>query len=290
MDSLIIRPAHAEDREAVLAFTTNTWDWGDYIAYVWDTWLADPQGELTVAELAGSVVGLTMSTFLCPGEGWLQGLRVHPDHRRLGLARRLTSYQLDLMRRWRVPVVRLAVHSPNAASQTHVAHTGFRRLGTFIVFERDVDASASLDESTAQPVPAGETDRVWDAVRSSATFAAAAGLWATGWAWQTLTHDKLAAAIAAGSVLGVRSPSGPWEGVAISYLDDDTLHTAYVDGDAAALAALAHALLGRARQLGAKYQAVVTPPVPAICEAFRRAGYGGSEGREGAMYIYELSL
>ena len=46
---LIIRPARSEDKAAVLAFTQNTFHWGDYIDWVWDDWIADPQGSMIVA-------------------------------------------------------------------------------------------------------------------------------------------------------------------------------------------------------------------------------------------------
>ena len=41
MSPTIVRPARAVDKDAVLAFTQNTWEWGDYISYVWEQWLAD---------------------------------------------------------------------------------------------------------------------------------------------------------------------------------------------------------------------------------------------------------
>jgi len=34
MPNTEIRPARPEDRDAVLAFTASTWEWGDYISYV----------------------------------------------------------------------------------------------------------------------------------------------------------------------------------------------------------------------------------------------------------------
>jgi ribosomal protein S18 acetylase RimI-like enzyme len=94
MNTVTVRPARADDKDAVLAFTQKTWDWGDYIHHVWDDWLNAPDGELVVAEMSGQPVAIAMTTIIGPGEGWLQGLRVHPEYRRHGLARDLTEHHI----------------------------------------------------------------------------------------------------------------------------------------------------------------------------------------------------
>jgi hypothetical protein len=50
---VVIRPALPLDREAVLEFCKFIWDGHDYIPDVWDDWMADPSGEMFVAEYAG---------------------------------------------------------------------------------------------------------------------------------------------------------------------------------------------------------------------------------------------
>ncbi len=77
-----VRPARPADRAAVLAFCVDTFSWGDDIPEVWYQWLADPNGQLLIAEVSGVPVGLQHVAFLTPGEGWLQGLRVDPAVRR----------------------------------------------------------------------------------------------------------------------------------------------------------------------------------------------------------------
>ncbi|RME32959.1 MAG: AI-2E family transporter, partial [Thermoflexia bacterium] len=52
----VLRPACPEDRSGMEAVCGTIWDGEDYIPEVWDEWLADPDGELTVAELDGRVV------------------------------------------------------------------------------------------------------------------------------------------------------------------------------------------------------------------------------------------
>ncbi len=96
----MIRPARPEDREPVLAFCQDTWGpgSGDYIERVWESWLADPDAQFFAAEEGGVAVGILYVRFLNAGEVWLQGLRIHREHRRHGLARALTLTALDAVR------------------------------------------------------------------------------------------------------------------------------------------------------------------------------------------------
>jgi len=75
-----IRPTLPSDKEDVLSFCRFIWGGGDYIAYVWDEWLADPRGRMFTAEYAGHAVGLGRLTCLTPSQWWLEGLRVDPQH------------------------------------------------------------------------------------------------------------------------------------------------------------------------------------------------------------------
>jgi hypothetical protein len=67
----------------VIEFTRFIWEGHDYIKYVWDEWLADPEGILAVAEYGSHCVGLGKVSLSAPGQWWLE----HAD----GVARLMTS-------------------------------------------------------------------------------------------------------------------------------------------------------------------------------------------------------
>jgi GNAT superfamily N-acetyltransferase len=287
MSTVTIRPARAEDKDAVLAFTQKTWDWGDYIQHVWDDWLAKPNGELALAEIGRQPVGIAMTLTLSPGEGWLQGLRVHPDYRRQGVARELTAYQLDWLRQHSVPVVRLAVNCRNLASQTHTAKSGFRRATTFCMVEQS--AKDLMDSGpAAETLGLADADAAWGFIEQSPTLRAAAGLWENSWAWHRLTRGILDEQIGKGYVFGVRSGE-QWGALAIGFPNDRGQELGYIDGAGPALEHLARALSGRAKRAGAEFNAIAVPPVPGVISALHLAGYPAITGGAG-MYIYELDL
>src|SRR5437879_1326543 len=94
MPHIEIRPARPEDRDAVLAFCTTTWEWGDYIEEVWDDWLNNSQGLLLVATADGQPVGVAHILMLSETEAWFEGMRVDPNYRRQGIAGALFNAQV----------------------------------------------------------------------------------------------------------------------------------------------------------------------------------------------------
>ena len=94
-----IRPATKEDKEEVLRFCIDTFEWGDYIDQVWDLWHSDRNGVLLVAEeeeysahnkKQSSVIAVSHVS-LCPNKSnvWLEGIRVNPNYRRRSVATQL---------------------------------------------------------------------------------------------------------------------------------------------------------------------------------------------------------
>lgn len=83
----------------MLELTKTIWEGEDYVPQVWDDWLADPHGQLSVAEIGGRVVGLGKLTRLAPGEWWLEGLRVDPQWQGRGIGRALHEYHVGLWRK-----------------------------------------------------------------------------------------------------------------------------------------------------------------------------------------------
>src|ERR1700751_1217510 len=116
MPQIEIRPARPEDRDAVLAFCTQTWDWGDYIEFVWDEWLHDANGVLFVATIDGQPVGIGHMRMLTPTEAWLEGMRVDPNYRRQGLAAAISNQMLTEAMRRGAKVARLITESTNSNS------------------------------------------------------------------------------------------------------------------------------------------------------------------------------
>ncbi|MGM0397671.1 MAG: N-acetyltransferase family protein [Halobacteriota archaeon] len=113
-----LRQARHDDRDAVVAFTRDTWqerDGSDYIPDVFEQWI-ETDGErqrTTVAVDAGDPVGIVQTVHLTEHEAWQQGMRVHPDYRGEGVAIDLAHAGFDWARERGATVARNMVFSWN---------------------------------------------------------------------------------------------------------------------------------------------------------------------------------
>lgn len=115
-----IRSAKEDDRDVVLEFCRETFSWGDYIADVWDKWKSS--GGLYVCERDGLVVGVYHMAFLA-GESWLEGMRVHPEHRKKGLGTKMMLHAESVIQKG---TVRLVIESENHPSINLVRSVGYQ--------------------------------------------------------------------------------------------------------------------------------------------------------------------
>jgi GNAT superfamily N-acetyltransferase len=154
---LTIRPARIDDHEAVAAFTRETWpdrEMDDYLPGTFREWAAsdDDARRTLVADDGGRAVGVIQGVELSNWESWVQGLRVHPDYRDRGLARRLTDDVLTWARSRGATVCRNLVFSWNVASLGLARDRGFEPATEFrwATVEADADADPVLSV-TADP-------------------------------------------------------------------------------------------------------------------------------------------
>ncbi len=278
----VVRPARPEDRADMEAICAQIWGGEDYVPQVWDEWLADPDGELSVVELDGRVVALAKLSHIADDEWWLEGMRVHPDYRRLGVSRLLQAHQLAVAERLGAGVVRFATASYNRPVHRNAFRDGFRRVAEF----RRWSADALPGPHPFRCLGAGDLEAAWGLIEDSPIRRASGGLYETDWQWQQLTKDRLAARIAAGQVWGV-DLDGRLAALAVvlSDPDEERLTVGYMDGTPEGLKALAWGLRLLAYQQGYPKVRVFSVADPALLEALRSAGL--TPDREFSLYIFE---
>lgn len=272
MTGLTLRPARPEDKQRVLEITARTWgEHGDYIAEVWDSWLADPKGELTVAEVDGVVVALAKITWQGEGQWWLEGLRVDPDRRLNGIGQAMNAYQLGQIKRWGGGMIRYATGIRNEGSHRIAEQAGFKVLARFV--ER---VAEKLDVPVeAQMLTRADLDAVWNITRDSDLLRAANGAYVFEWRASRMTRERLAEYLDRGVVMGVRDGAGrvcAW-GLVEHVPDLDRLGLFSLDGATDGITALARAVRAHAAVLGKVMVEAVTTPHPRALQALEAAGY-----------------
>lgn len=283
MQAIEVRPARAEDRTAVFAFCERTWgDDGDYIPYVWEQWLADPNGVLLVALQVEQPVGLAHLALLSPSEGWIEGVRVDPALRRQGIGRVLVSRTLAAAHERGVTVVRLMTDADNTASQQLFARFGFERVAMYAHYVADAitaDSVSLVPEGFTLRTPGtADLERLWAFLEASNLTPLNGGLLLQGWQARALTSELLEQRLAAGEVWTLEA-WGAVQALAIAYANtrgegNPRLSGQYLDGAAESIGRLALVLRAEAAHLGLVRVRVALPAeVLILHDAMDGAGY-----------------
>jgi GNAT superfamily N-acetyltransferase len=130
----IVREARKSDREPLMSFIKQVWHGHDYIPRVWDEWIEDESAKMFVVEVDGRPVGMNRIRFLPDGNGWLEGVRIHPDYRGKGLASLLGRTSMEEGRRRGVRTFRLTSSSWNWSAHRQIARMGFTEVSRVSVY------------------------------------------------------------------------------------------------------------------------------------------------------------
>jgi len=272
-----IRPARAEDHAAIAAFTTDTFSWGDYVADAFGDWLADPQAHVAVATVDDTPVAVARAVMMSETEGWMHGARVHPDHRRKGLATRLNLFLCDWAAGRGAVVVRLMIESWNEAAQRQVETAGYRRvcewMNGVLTLGSDPEPGSNGgrrvpgDEQLVVGTPA-EIDPAWVAWSSSDLFKAGRSLYPRGWLMRRMTVADIKEAVEAIALL--HGPSG-W--IVAEPEGEDTMFVPLFVATEDDGYRLARAVVDRGDRRGFQRIRIMVPAVPWATDALERAGF-----------------
>lgn len=284
---LSIRPARADDRDAMERICAHTFEWGDYIPEVWDHWLDDEEGLVIVGEVAGRVVALSKITFHVPGQAWLEGMRVDPEYQRQGIAGAFLEYSLSFAQERGARVARLGTGDYNTPVHTSAARAGMEHIGRYTVWTAEPlpDATCPLILSPDHAM------QVQEFLGSSRVLAHTHGLCSSSWAWHELTPERILHLLDRGQMVAQSAPDGSLAALAplAKEPDGERMWICFVDGEPSAVTALASAVRGYASQTGVERVTTMLPDVAWLQDAFRSAGYALGDW-EGELWVFERRL
>lgn len=286
-----IRAAVASDREAIAAFTEHTFDWGDYVAGAFDTWLDQPGTRIVVAvDDRDHAVALSRGRLVSSSEAWFHAARVHPDWRGRGIAGEMAA----VLRTWAADegalVGRLLVEDWNEASIRHVEKIGFRQVVRVVRCTKPIgEASPSPNGNGGKRVPSRLRARpahVADATPAFSSWSvgelgmAMRGLSGGHWTFAMLTVDHLAAAARNGAFWEI---GGGW---AVADGEGAGLEAGWLETRPEDAPEIIRALIDLAVGRGFESITIWAPPLQWIVRDFRRLGF---ELEPMAVYAVELS-
>jgi GNAT superfamily N-acetyltransferase len=293
MPDFDLRPARQEDREAILAFCQQTWEWGDYIEYVWDEWLNNPQGKLFVATKDGQPVAVANMRMLNKTEAWFEGMRVDPTFRQHGIASALFDAQLAEARQLGATTARLITESTNTTAIRLLERSSMSLIGAYATF-RALAATIPTNRSYALETPvlatSADLDDSINYLNASNIFPAVGGLYYQGFTAYTITNDLLLEKITAQQLYILRR----WDrldGLVIAepreWHQEKQLFVGYIDGTTESISMIAYALRRFLPDLGLESITAHVPDLMMVRDAFVGAEY---EWDGKIFYTYERVL
>ena len=230
------RFAKKSDKEDVLKFCVNTFDWGDYIDQVWDLWFSDSNGALIVAEnkirhTKGSVIAVSHVS-LCPNRKniWLEGIRVNPDYRRRFIATELLSKMLSYGKLQGAKEASAIVGVNNLPSQLMMENNGFNVISKWNYYS--IDKAQEFERDNVRTAAFSDIKEVWDYLKQSQIYKSSGKRYVNSWRWYSFDSETLSSIIKDGKLL--ISGNDVIEGIAIINKDgywnkNDVFQIVYLD-------------------------------------------------------------
>jgi hypothetical protein len=110
----------------VLEISRESFDGGDYLPEVFDSWAADPGANFQAAEQDGVVVGVQRLRPIARGVMYYEGLRVAGSHRRRGIARAMLRSAVEEARG--LGFERMRLYTDSAGAERLFTAEGFKLL------------------------------------------------------------------------------------------------------------------------------------------------------------------
>ncbi len=140
MEFTITRATPA-DRQAVLELSNHFTE--DYLEYTVDRWISQEKGGLYLVWDSSLLVGCCSLYFPSPTEGWLQGMRVHPDYQGRGIAYQLNRFLIKQAQAEGAEAARLLTSQSNHPALKVAYKLGFTPAGGSreIIFRAPINAN-----------------------------------------------------------------------------------------------------------------------------------------------------
>lgn len=234
MSKVKIRNAKNSDKEAVLKFCENTWEWGDYISLVWDRWIQDTDGKFIVASINEKPVGICRVRIVKPGEAWFEGLRVDPRYREQGIATLLNQEIFSYAKHEGAKIGRSCIVSLNEIAQKLAKKLGFGLVTEFMHLE--CKPYYFKDGRFTRWGKTEDIEAINGFLKDSAVFAKSSGLYTVLFTWMSLETEDVGMFVRSRKAI-VFEKGGKIKGVIL--IDDrvrqawniKAIQTCYIDGD-----------------------------------------------------------
>jgi GNAT superfamily N-acetyltransferase len=250
---LKIRRARPSDKKPILSFLHKTFQWGDYVANVWDTWLA--RKTLLTLEENKKPIGICNAS-LSRHQVWIEGLRIHPRFRRRGYASRLVLRAESMAKKSGRKISRMLIAQENVRSLKMAGSLGYKIEGKWWLYnlrpkKHDTDVRPATNPRQLKGLIDTET-------------------YSDSWEWFVLDGQELAKLIKRKRILVALQNKKPI-GMGIwnkSELDCDVLQLGYLNGTKTGMRMILRFMQNKAYRLKSKRVQVLVEDKTKLSEKY----------------------
>ena len=134
----MIRKITEKDRSRVIEIASKIWEGEDYIRFVFDEWVNDPNGNFSGLWENNKLIGFGRLKFLTPTDIWLEGLRKDPECDVKGVGHKLSQFYFNFLKGKKITSIRFSTYYDNIASIRLNEKLGFKKVLTLSLKSLDI--------------------------------------------------------------------------------------------------------------------------------------------------------
>ncbi len=255
------RKVTQSDKERVMEISSKIWEGHDFINNVFDYWVKDTEGEFTLGEKDGVVVGFAKLTKHNENEAWLEGLRVDEKYANQGFGKAMTQYYISRAKAEGIDRIRLSAYVGSKESVHIVEGLGFKKDGYFTTGWKDLDKEEVRASGAKTVINLMSTATAWDLITRGNAYYMSNGYVSYGWTFKKLTYELVESLVKEKCVYGVLR-DGKVSSVMILTEDshmDGGQNIGFIDGDMGSMKELVDFAEQQACKQGMEYLEIMAP-------------------------------
>lgn len=288
------RRATQSDKERVLEISSKIWEGNDYIEFVFDEWVKDEEGEFTIGEKAGNVVGFAKYTKHSATEAWLEGIRVDEAYANQGFGKEITKYHVRKAKEEGIEVIRLSAYVGSKESIRIAEGLGLKKDGCFTTGMVEVSRLVSKPPVPPNVINIMSTATAWDLITRGNAYYMSNGYVSFGWTFKKASYELIDRLVREKCVYGVLRDG---KVASIMILTDDShldggLNIGFIDGDMGAMKELVDFAANQAVKLGRPYYEIMAPMDERLISVLELSEFEflSKRYREMNVFVYSMKL
>lgn len=283
-----------QDKDRVLSISSKIWDGNDFIQYVFDDWVKDQDGEFTLGEKDGIIVGFAKYTKHSDSEVWLEGIRADEKFAGQGFGKAITQYYISRAKSEGVEIIRLCAETACKESTRIVESLGFKKDGYFTFGYKKLDKALVEPSVPKTVINIMSTATAWDLITRGNTYYMTNGYISWGWTFRKASYELVDGLVKDKCVYGVLR-EGKVSSVMVLTEDshkDGGLNIGFIDGDMACMKELVDFAGHHALKLGMAYYEIMAPMDERLINVLELSSFEflSESYKEANVLVYNMKL